>query len=122
MFEQICRRTRLTEEEVVLVCRCFNGLDIGAPHVPELHQGGAIYDRELLLVVVSGEAANAHSDMQEKGAGLESYGGDAEQPYRLNDIAEKISQMSDAQAESLIYFVLGWWNRAHWMAKLKMEG
>lgn len=109
-MDEICRRTALSKEEIELIIRCFNGIALPPPAVPELKLGGVTFGRNTLLSNIEGETRNAHADIAEFGVWLETFDEDAEQPYRLNDLIEKVSALSDQQAECLLWFVSGWWN------------
>lgn len=111
-MEAINRRTGLTERQVELLVRCFNGIEMGPPAKPESGVGGVFYDRDSLLNIIVGEAAEAHKDIARKGIWLETFDANAEQPYELDDLTEVVRTLSDEQAQALIWFAQGWWGAA----------
>jgi hypothetical protein len=110
--EAITRRTGLSESEIRLLVRCYNSITLSPPAAPELGVGGVVFGKETLLNNIRSEAMNAHEDVAESGTWLETLDGNPEAPYLINDLMERIEKLSDAQAESVLYFIEGYWSRS----------
>ena len=94
-MQSIMCRTGLNEAELDLVLRCYNGIELHKPFVPERHVAGILYGTEILYSDISGETSNAHQESVEYSTWLETFSGNPEEPFILNDILEKISNLSD---------------------------